>query len=405
MSLDFRSACDQVSDAIFSFRTLDVQVFEGDAPRQLFELVETVARGDVERSRLLLLDVVSNLKCSEAHDALSYFSRSLLKRLALHRVPKLDGATQGSLIVMAHELHATLCHEAFRDHPPAPLPIGLVDALASAATSSAAGSDLVVLLMVTRNYLENLRLWLDCAVRSKQDLPSVFILNFDAPSAEIREMFEARKVRFVEARLELAPFSKSGNGSSLVFIWYLKVFAALKLLQSGVDVIYSDLDSFWLEDVDHTLRELPAETSVSFMLSDNMPMISSVKFGVTCGCGFFFARSNSRSQIFFDQWLRYVGIMLDDQIGLAQLLLESQAEWTRTEQKNISWIARGLFASKSLSYEISVLSREVATRTASVKDVSKLQYQPIVAHPRWVKEAGLSSADYLELLFQRQSSS
>ncbi|MDG3040954.1 putative nucleotide-diphospho-sugar transferase [Roseicyclus marinus] len=400
MSRNFRLECDRVGDAVFSDQVFELSSssFENYVP--LVELGQKIKAGNIADVRESILQIVSLLRDSSDNDSISYFSRSFLKRLALHRVPKLEKVAQDSLISIAHEFHAELCHRAFQEFPPEPVPIQLIERLQSVALSSRQAScGRVVLLMVTRNYVDNLKLWLDCAIRSQQSLPQIIILNLDVPSAEVSEIFEVRRVAFSEVDLRLKPYSKSGNGSSLSFIWYIKILAALILLKSDLDVIYSDLDSFWLRDVDAFVNGLPSDTNLFFMTADNMPMISSIKFGVTCGCGFFFARSGVENHKFFECWLDYVGAMLDDQIGLAQMLLESNVEFSLSSMESVSWIGSGTHSSIQRYFRIGVLSKEMVVRIASVKDISSLKCRPVVVHPRWVAEPSLMPSDYLNLLF------
>lgn len=396
----FQSNCDLSADAIYNSIPIDARLPICDYQDVFQKLVQSVLGGDIWKSKGLLIEIENRLKESSNFEDLSYFSRSFVKRLALHRVPSLAESKQESLISISHDLHASLCRYAFQIRPPKPIP-DCATKLVKAAVADVIASDErnVILLMVTKGYLENLELWLDCIIRSQQEIPVILLLNLDAASTEVARIFDERNISYVEAPLILESFSKTGNGSSLLFIWYLKVFASLELLRAGVNVIYSDLDSFWLGNVLNEIRLLSWGVDAYFMTADNMPMISHLRYGVTCGCGFFFAVASKNAVGLFEHWLGYTAIMLDDQIGLAQMLMDGKVRWVASKEYNVSSYGDFSIVNHDVKYSIALFSKKFATRTSSVMDVPSLKFRPVLVHPRWVNDVTIRKSDYLEKLF------
>jgi hypothetical protein len=171
------------------------------------------------------------------------------------------------------------------------------------------------------------------------------------------------------------------------------------LLMRGIGVIYSDLDSFWIGDVEGYIKEVcnssNAWPDVMFMTTDNMPMISKIRFGVTAGCGFVILQATPRAEAFVEAWLSKTAQMLDDQIGLFETISSAGTKWSKSDDQEIPFICNYPLEGPIENVVLGIMPTSRVLRVASVKALSTLPSKPLVIHPRWIVDTEVTEEQYL----------
>ena len=332
---------------------------------------------------------------------LSILSRVGFKRMSLRRIMLLKPSSQNEFIKISHAKHVEVCTFLSKQLPPSDVPANIVTSIEQAANSIAqAGCRRVILIMMTANYIENLELWMNCLRTTQKKTERILLLCLDKEPDQLRALVRESELDITIARLNANSLTRIGNGRSLCFIWYLKILATSILINNGLDVIYSDLDSFWIDDTAEMLRSIESRADLVFMTADDMPLISGIQLGTTASCGFFLAFARKQTQVFISKWLEATGRMLDDQIGLAQVLLENGIQWEQLNDTYISSTCIIPLNCDSSQATAALLKRDVATRTDRVANLSKLTFKPLIFHPRWILDKGVDRQIYLNELLQ-----
>ena len=393
--LDITTATRIVETVFTKGAVLEYQ--EGAIPRELLNLIEILQAGNID-----LFDEQARFVARRFLDdgdilSLSVFSRVVVKALALKRLPFLDRLEADALIRRAYYVHASLCEIVNSKSPPDPIPQNVLTTIsAQAAEMVCAGVETTVLLMVTRGYIENLSLWLRCFELTGQSSISILVVCLDDSVSEVMQAVSDSALNIDILNLGLEGCLKTGNGRSLSFIWYLKVLLVKILTDFKISVIYSDLDSFWIGDVEESIASIPDDVDVVFMEADDMPPISRMVIATTLGCGFFFVRATESAGQFFNHWLKATEKMLDDQIGLTELMLNLNASFESHDAEVLNTSVTVEVA--QASFTLGIFSRLVAWRVGRVEQLASLGWKPAVIHPRWVVEKNKTSDEYLSKL-------
>ena len=207
----------------------------------------------------------------------------------------------------------------------------------------------ICLVFLTEGYLRNFELWIDtfCAVTGGQERLLIVTIG---PGVETTVRAKLNAIGFdnvtIHQVLPRRVLGVCGNGENLYFLWYLKIRLARHLITAGCDVIYSDLDSFWLQDFVRVWY-IPGlrQADIVFMASGDMPIYAARQWNWWHPCaGFFACRASPRLLSFLHSWEQWVEIMFDDQIGLAQLLLSAGVRWEQRDDaldwRTAVWDAR-----------------------------------------------------------------
>lgn len=393
--LDLESASLIVSD-IFSEDSIP-RLDRGVFSENISSMTESIKQGDLPAFERIITEIVENYLRNEDFQSLSIFSRVVIKSLALRRVVYLPAEAQNKLIETAYFLHVRACKILNEWAPPAQIPHEAERVIDSVALNVSRGDDgVIVFTMVTRSYLDNLRIWINCYRVAAQCNFKILILCLDDCAEQVSRVVGDLDIDVEVVNLKLDNFLKTGNGKSLSFIWYYKILFASKLVESGVSVIYSDLDSFWLGDVAQVVDLVQFDSDLIFMESDSMPPISRLKIGLTLGCGFFMVRPTTAAIKFLDFWVSSTAIMLDDQIALFQCLLDIDAAFENLNNKFIK--CRSVVSLSGIPVRVGVFSKDVAWRVGTMDSFERLNWVPRVIHPRWVLQNDISPEKYLERL-------
>jgi FkbM family methyltransferase len=246
---------------------------------------------------------------------------------------------------------------------------------------------LVCFVFLTQGYVDNFDLWIDVFNSSTcGDLGLVIVSIGDG----VRPRVQAKLDEIGLSNAIVVQFDPSrnltvcGNGEDLYFLWYVKIRLLQRFVSLGHDVIYSDLDSFWLKNFGDVWNQaVLAEVDIAFMPSDDMPRYAVEKWGSIPCCGFLACRASDRLERFLGMWERWVEVMFDDQIGLAQMLLDTGIDW---EQHDGSPAWRSVVWNPSTSFnehvQLCLLNPSIAKRAGS-PDISAAS-GVVIWHPRWI---------------------
>lgn len=119
-------------------------------------------------------------------------------------------------------------------------------------------------------------------------------------------------------------------------LWQLRTKVFNDLIHEGQDFLHSDTDAVWLRDPHSILREADADLTLSQGTIWPHDVVLNQKF-VGC-CGFFLARSNPKTQVFFRALSEHTANTGDDQVSLNRLLKDFAVSWqtSDTEQYSLS---------------------------------------------------------------------
>jgi SAM-dependent methyltransferase len=252
----------------------------------------------------------------------------------------------------------------------------------------------VCLVFLTANYCDNFDLWAEifqASTAGRQQLVAIAV----GPGVGSHVQGHLHKLGCSNAVvlefLPSGPLTVCGNGNNLNFLWYLKVRLARHFVSTGHDLIYSDLDSFWLRDFTRIWEADPSNFDIGFMATGDLPIYASQKWGTTPCAGFFACRASKRTNDFLTAWERWVEIMFDDQIGLAQMLLEAGVRWEAQgdalASRRAVWDASRLSDLMDSELRFCIFSPELVKRVHQ-PDLSSAE-TAAVWHTRWIdsKEA------------------
>src|SRR6266851_981451 len=244
----------------------------------------------------------------------------------------------------------------------------------------------ICFVFLTENYLENFELWIDVFNASTGGQQHLVIVGI-GQRVHDRIIAKLNAIEFANVTIfDFTPRQKltaSGNGEDLYYLWYLKIKLIRYFVSREHDVIYSDLDSFWVKNFIHIWEQASlSDVDIAFMPSSDMPLYAVQKWGVIPCCGFFACRASGRLERFLGRWERWVEVMFDDQIGLAEMLLDAGVEWEQRNDspdwRSVVWNSRAFHGD---NIRLSLLNPSIAKR---VGEPNLLTAEGVtIWHPRW----------------------
>ncbi|WP_234732423.1 discoidin domain-containing protein [Acidocella facilis] len=243
----------------------------------------------------------------------------------------------------------------------------------------------IVFTFLTANYEQNFRLWHKLYKSHNRGNNKLFVLKIGIGfSSEFEDYLskESLKDTIVFHFLTDTKIGVCGDGISLSFLWYLKIHVSAWLVEKGWRVTYSDLDAYWIKNYFDLFDQLRKTFDADIILSSTGDMPKSVvdKWGFTPCAGFFSVEPTTGGRAFMTEWRQMTEIMFDDQIALAQVLLQNGAEW-KTVPTGSDIKAKAQVFPSSIEANIIVMSDDVARRvgTADPKTIGGTT----IWHPRW----------------------
>lgn len=116
-----------------------------------------------------------------------------------------------------------------------------------------------------------------------------------------------------------------GSTNSRPALWQLRVQVFADLIRNGIDFIHSDADAVWLRDPWPLIAA--AQVDISSSQGTIWPLDVTRRRGFVTCCGFFHAKSNARTQAFFNDLVPHTTATGDDQISLNRLLESYETVW------------------------------------------------------------------------------
>ncbi len=160
---------------------------------------------------------------------------------------------------------------------------------------------------------------------------------------------KANGINAFQLDLDEAQFSR-GN------LWVLRIEVLRELIRSGLDVIHTDVDAFWLRNAVDAFGVQGQSNHLVISRDAGVPKEAKEVWGFTMCCGLYLLRSNSVTVRFVDDYLARVREVRDDQRALNYMLLEEKVVWSPNELGGESTYI------KQYEMKIDVLSYEIATR-------------------------------------------
>jgi hypothetical protein len=244
-------------------------------------------------------------------------------------------------------------------------------------------------VFLTDSYFENFCIWIDVfnvTTRGSVHLVVVTIGENAADRIHAKMHSSGFTNYTVHEYMPTQRLSACGNGEHLYYLWYFKIKLVRHFVSSGFDVIYSDLDSFWLKNFCDIWDSGLNAADMIFMSSADMPLYAVSKWGTTPCAGFFALRASKKVERCLAEWERWVEIMFDDQIGLAQMLLSHGVEWTEPSD-SVEW-RRAVWLDDDAALEstdgqvnLVLLNPRVARRVGR-PDLQTIE-ESVIWHPRW----------------------
>ncbi len=108
-------------------------------------------------------------------------------------------------------------------------------------------------------------------------------------------------------------------------IWRARVEILKRIIDSGVDVIHTDIDAIWCHDILPYIENIDKDLIIS--IAHGMPKTAIERWGFSLCCGFYMLRSNDKTRRFVDDYLRATIDAKDDQVALNNLIMDSGIRW------------------------------------------------------------------------------
>jgi Nucleotide-diphospho-sugar transferase len=120
-------------------------------------------------------------------------------------------------------------------------------------------------------------------------------------------------------------FRRSTTVSYRQKIWRTRVEILKRIIDSGVNVIHTDIDAIWRHDILPYIESIDKDLIIS--IAHGMPKTAIERWGFSLCCGFYMLRSNDKTQRFVDDYLRATIDAKDDQVALNNLIMDSGIRW------------------------------------------------------------------------------
>ena len=364
---------------------------ELQALQSLKDYLEHLGRHDCGEAYATASDLQSRLTELRAWEILSWLSRLVWRSLSLNP-GELEPQVAQRVVEFNYHLNRLANVKLLEHNPPQPLLVETIaDIEEGVARRLGEGSGPVAFLMVTEGYLRNLKLWLEVATATGQRTDRVIVFCLDHSIEKVEALVRqystgmmVHHVRFAES------LTVHGSGRNNAFIWYVKVRILLAFLEQHAAVSYSDLDSFWVKNImDYCFNVVDEEVNLVFLQAKDMPKYAVLMHRFVLCCGFLAVRPSEASQRFLREWLTKTELMLDDQIGVFELLRERRMCWRDSATEGLNKVGT-LFWDDGISCNVGVLPQRVAIR-------GHLDRFPDawLVHPRWKVSQSLTVSDIL----------
>jgi tetratricopeptide (TPR) repeat protein len=183
---------------------------------------------------------------------------------------------------------------------------------------------LVILLQVSSQYTDALDLWINIYKRKNVGFPLIIVALDDVAYSYLSNH---ETVNELEAKIFCVNFFHRdvysyGNGKSQNFYWYLKLKIVRIFLKYGFDVIQTDVDAFWVDDISEYINEMlkHGDKDILIQYGSGHPKFAFQSWGLTVCAGFFAIKSNSKNLHFMNLWISNTEIMHEDQNALCYLI-------------------------------------------------------------------------------------
>lgn len=117
----------------------------------------------------------------------------------------------------------------------------------------------------------------------------------------------------------------SGDLFSKQNLWVLRIELINKILLSGINVLHTDVDAFWIKNPLNIIYEEKQDLMIS--RDEGIPKEAVETWGFSMCCGFYFLRSNSTTRAFMVDLLAKTHEWKDDQRAFNYMFLEEQIDW------------------------------------------------------------------------------
>ena len=107
--------------------------------------------------------------------------------------------------------------------------------------------------------------------------------------------------------------------STLSTLWLLRANVIREILDSGVDVLHSDCDAFWLDDVYRLFEKAPAD--MTFSIAFSHPKEIAQEWGFILCMGLFMIRNNKKTKEFFSLKFAVVPIQRREKLRFRKTVL------------------------------------------------------------------------------------
>jgi hypothetical protein len=141
-------------------------------------------------------------------------------------------------------------------------------------------------------------------------------------------------------------------------IWGSRPAIVRDIICSGINVIQTDSDAFWLKNITDEVYNNPNDLVIS--IAYGIPKEIVKQWGFTLCCGFYFLRSNEKTKAFLNdnEFVALSRQVTSDQAGLNVTLKKKGVTWlSQDTEKNHGYL-------KQYDMHIEVLSKTIISRSA-----------------------------------------
>ena len=144
------------------------------------------------------------------------------------------------------------------------------------------------------------------------------------------------------------------------------------LLDRGLDVVFTDLDAFWLSEHASALADRRFDLQAS--ISNGWPPATRSKWGFSLCAGYMIIHSNASTKRLMHQWI-LKAYQSDDQVALNHILVEHGTRW-----KHAGRVGGNQGACRALGLTVEAIDYRCVTRTKDTRRLDRCRL--VVFHPR-----------------------
>jgi len=187
----------------------------------------------------------------------------------------------------------------------------------------------IILGFANFNYLPIFEIWYDYF--STLGLNNLIMVALDK---KMHNYLTERKIDSFLCQIEgfqdfISTKQSKAEKQLLTKLWLHRLKVIQHLLNNGVNVIHTDCDAVWLQNIYDHIKDSNKDIEISRGVGHPRAIVQ--RWGFSCCCGFFYIKSNNRTRRFMNEWIRIADEVGDDQSAFNKILFVRGIKWRKNK--------------------------------------------------------------------------